>query len=560
MKKYFVIAALLLLSVYNSISAQGGLYDYLYKDLPFDMPVLNRPIFPGNKVLITDFGGVGDGIVLNTEAFAKAIDALSAKGGGTLVVPQGVWFTGPIVFKSNINLHLIDRAIILFSPDKSLYPLVETVFEGLDTRRCQSPISGRNLENIAITGNGAIDGNGQVWRPLKKDKVSERFWKSATSKGGAFKRTDYWMPSAQYLHGDTISDMNVPRHLKTEAEWESVRDFLRPVMISFIECKNVFLQGVIFQNSPAWNLHPLMCENVIIDGVQVRNPSYAQNGDGLDLESCKNSIIVNSTFDVGDDGICIKSGKDEDGRRRNRPCENVIVYNCTVFKGHGGFVVGSEMSGGVRNVKVSNCQFLGTDVGLRFKSNRQRGGTVENIYISNMSMFDIPTDPLSFNLYYGGKSEVEELEDGRKVVKEVASVPVTDMTPVFRNIYIKDVICSSARRAMYFNGLPEQNIENINVENVTIHSQLGAELAESKNITFKNVNIYPLSGAALRLSNVSDVKVEGLTTDPTIETIFEVTGRKTQNVEIKSSFKSDKMDISEDVNKSTIKLINNENQ
>ena len=134
------------------------------------------------------------------------------------------------------------------------------------------------------------------------------------------------------------------------------------------------------------------------------------------------------------------------------------------------------------------------------------------------------------------------------------------MTPVFRNIYIKDVICSSARRAMYFNGLPEQNIENINVENVTIHSQLGAELAESKNITFKNVNIYPLSGAALRLSNVSDVKVEGLTTDPTIETIFEVTGRKTQNVEIKSSFKSDKMDISEDVNKSTIKLINNENQ
>lgn len=555
MKKYFVIAAFLLVSVYNSISAQGGQYAYLYKDLPFDMPVLNRPTFPDNKVLITDFGGIGDGIALNTEAFAKAIDALSVKGGGTLVVPQGVWLTGPIVLKSNINLHLIDRAIILFSPDKSLYPLVETVFEGLDTRRCQSPISGRNLENIAITGNGAIDGNGQVWRPLKKDKVSERFWKSATSKGGAFKRTDYWMPSAQYLHGDTISDMNVPRHLKTEAEWESVRDFLRPVMISFIECKNVFLQGVIFQNSPAWNLHPLMCENVIIDGVQVRNPSYAQNGDGLDLESCKNSIIVNSTFDVGDDGICIKSGKDEDGCRRNRPCENVIVYNCTVFKGHGGFVVGSEMSGGVRNIKVSNCQFLGTDVGLRFKSNRQRGGTVENIYVSNMSMFDIPTDPLSFNLYYGGKSEVEELEDGRKVVKEVASVPVTDMTPVFRNIYIKDVICSSARRAMYFNGLPEQNIENINVENVTIHSQLGAELAESKNITFKNVNIYPLSGAALRLSNVSDVKVEGLTTDPTIETIFEVTGRKTQNVEIKSSYNTDKMDISDEVKKSTVKLI-----
>lgn len=555
MKKYFIIATLFLMSVHGSISAQNGEYDYLYKDLPFDMPVLSRPVFPENKVSITDFGGVGDGIALNTEAFAKAIDALASKGGGTLLVPQGVWLTGPIVFKSHINLHLTDRAIILFSPDKSLYPIIETVFEGLDTRRCQSPISGRNLENIAITGNGAIDGNGQVWRPLKKDKVSDRFWKGATSHGGAFKRADYWMPSAQYLHGDTISDMNVPRHLKTDAEWESVRDFLRPVMVSFIECKNVLLQGVIFQNSPAWNLHPLMCENVIIDGVQVRNPSYAQNGDGLDLESCRNSIIVNSTFDVGDDGICIKSGKDEDGRRRNRPCENVIVNNCTVFKGHGGFVVGSEMSGGVRNIKVSNCQFLGTDVGLRFKSNRQRGGTVENIYISNLSMFDIPTDPLSFNLYYGGKSEVEELEDGRKVVKEVAEVPVTDKTPTFRNIYVKDVTCSNARRAMYFNGLPEHNIDNINVENVTIHSELGAELAESKNITLKNVNIYPRKGAALRLSNVKGVKVEGLVTDPDINTIFEVTGRKTQNVEIKSSYKAEKVHIADEVNTMTVKLI-----
>lgn len=554
MKKYFIIAALLLMSIHSSLSAQQGQYDYLYKDLPFEMPVLNRPSFPDNKVSVVDFGGVGDGIALNTDAFAKAMNALAAKGGGTLVVPQGVWLTGPIVFKSNINLHLVDRAIILFSPDKSLYPIVETVFEGLDTRRCQSPISGRNLTNVAITGNGAIDGNGQAWRPLKKDKVSDKFWKNVTSKGGAFKRADYWMPSAQYLHGDTISDMNVPRHLKTDEEWASVRDFLRPVMVSFIECKNVFLQGVIFQNSPAWNLHPLMCENVIIDGVQVRNPSFAQNGDGLDLESCKNSIIVNSTFDVGDDGICIKSGKDEDGRKRNRPCENVIVNNCTVFKGHGGFVVGSEMSGGVRNIKVSNCQFLGTDVGLRFKSNRQRGGTVENIYISNLSMFDIPTDPLSFNLYYGGKSEVEELEDGRKVVKEVAPVAVTDKTPTFRNIYIKDVTCSNARRAMYFNGLPEHNIDNINVENVTIHSQLGAELAESKNITLKNVNIYPRTGAALRLSNVTDVRVEGLVTDAAIETIYEVTGRKTRNVEISSSYAADKLDIAKEVPAASVKL------
>lgn len=555
MKKHLIIIILFVISVSNLFSKEEGQYDYLYKNLPFEMPILNRPSFPANKVSIIDFGGIGDGTALNTEAFAKAIDALSAKGGGQLTVPSGVWLTGPIVFKSNINLHLEDKSIILFSPDKDLYPLVETVFEGLDTRRCQSPISGRNLVNVAITGSGAIDGNGHYWRPLKKQKVSDSFWKSATSKGGVFKRADYWMPSAQYLHGDTISNMNVPRNLKTEAEWASVRDFLRPVMISFQQCKNVYLQGVIFQNSPAWNIHPFMCEDVILDGVQVRNPSYAQNGDGLDLESCKNAIIINSTFDVGDDGICIKSGKDEDGLKRNIPCENVIVDNCTVFKGHGGFVVGSEMSGGVRNISVSNCQFLGTDVGLRFKSSRGRGGVVENIYITNVSMIDISTEPIHFNLYYGGKSVVETLEDNdAEPVTEVIP-PVDITTPTFRNIFIKDVTCSKARKAMYFYGLPEHNIDNINVENVVIHSQLGAEIMESKNITLKNVNIYPKEGAALILRNVSDVKVDGFTTDAKLPGVFDVSGLRSKNIVISSTYKANQLRIGSDIKSEVVKLI-----
>lgn len=531
-------------------------YAYLYKDLPFEMLLLAPPSFPGNVALITDFGGIGDGIYLNTDAFARAIDHLSQKGGGRLVVPAGVWFTGPIVFKSNINIHLEDRAIILFSPDRDLYPLIETSFEGLDTRRCQSPISGKNVENIAITGNGAIDGNGHHWRPLKKQKVNESYWKKATSNGGAFKRSDYWMPTAQYLHGDTISDMNVPRHLKTDEEWATVRDFLRPVMVSFRECKNVYLQGVIFQNSPAWNLHPLLCENVILDGIQVRNPSYAQNGDGLDLESCKNAIIVNSTFDVGDDGICIKSGKDEDGRKRNRPCENVIVDNCTVFKGHGGFVVGSEMSSGVRNISVSNCQFLGTDVGLRFKSRRGRGGVVENIYISNISMFDIPTEPLLFDLYYGGKSAVETLEDGEgeESIQQEALPVVDETTPTFRNIYVKNVTCSNARRAMYFNGLPEHHIDNINIENVVVHAQIGAELIASENITLKNVQVYPENGPALYLSNVKNVKVEGFETDANLENIFEIVGDQTESVNITSSYDKSKLKQGDDMKADAVKL------
>lgn len=549
-----LIILLTIVFTYISCTKTEDKYSYLYENLPFEMPRLSVPVFPDNKVNIRDFNGIGDGTELNTQAFAKAIDALSEKGGGTLIVPAGIWLTGPIVLKSNINLHLEDRAIILFSPDKSLYPLVETSFEGLDTRRCQSPISGRNLENVAITGSGAIDGNGHYWRPLKKQKVSDNFWKKAISVGGVFKRDDYWMPSAQYLHGDTISDMNVPRHLKTEEEWASVKDFLRPVMVSLIECKNIYLQGVIFQNSPAWNIHPLICENIIIDGIQVRNPSYAQNGDGLDLESCKNTIIVNSSFDVGDDGICIKSGKDEDGRKRNFPCENVIVDNCTVFKGHGGFVVGSEMSSGVKNVMVSNCQFLGTDVGLRFKSRRGRGGVVENIYISNMSMIDIATEPILFNLYYGGKSAVESLEDNDQVVQAEVLPAVDETTPTFRNIYIDNVYCSNARRAIYFYGLPEHNINNINIENVTIHSTIGAELMESENIKLKNINIYPKEGPALQLRNVKNVEVNNLETYPELGTVFEVSGKRSENVSITSSYGKDRLKIGKDTSSDIVKL------
>ncbi len=469
-------------------------YEDLYKNLPFDMPRVQAPVFPDTRVELTQFGAVGDGKTLCTEAFARAIDELEARGGGHLLVPAGIWFTGPIVLKSNIDLHLEKGAVILFSPDVDLYPLVETVFEGLDTRRCQSPISGRNLVNVAITGQGAIDGNGHFWRPLKKGKVTESQWKQTIARGGVFKRPDYWFPYPETLRGDTISNMNVPQNLKTEEEWHSVRHFLRPVMVSLIECKNVWLQGVIFQNSPAWNLHPLMCENVLVEDVLVRNPSYAQNGDGLDLESCRNSLIVNSVFDVGDDGICLKSGKDEDGRRRARPCENVVIDGCTVFKGHGGFVVGSEMSGGVRNIAVSNCSFLGTDVGLRFKSKRGRGGTVENIWIDRISMIDIVTDPVTFNLYYGGKSAVEVLESGEKVPAAVEPMPVDETTPCFRGIHISNLTCAGARRALFFNGIPEMPIRDISLKNVHITSKLGAEFIYSEDITLENVTILPEQG------------------------------------------------------------------
>ena len=472
-----------------SLGAQAdNPYKKYTEELPFSMPEVKAPVIPDYQVKLTDFGGVGDGITLNTEAFAKAIDALSKKGGGKLVVPQGVWHTGPIVLKSNIELHLKSGAVILFAADESLYPIIETSFEGLDTRRLQSPIYAKGATNIAITGNGVIDGKGQYWRPVKKGKVTASHWKSLLAIPGSQElKKDYWVPSAGYAKGEQGANMNVP-NAQTEEEWNAIKRFLRPVMISLVQCKNVMLKGLIFQNSPAWNLHPLMCENVIIDKVLVRNPSYAQNGDALDLESCKNALIIYSRFDAGDDGICIKSGKDADGRRRGIPCENVVVDGCTVFAGHGGFVVGSEMSGGVKNIMVENCQFLGTDVGLRFKSTRGRGGIVENIYINKVSMTDIKTDAITFNMYYGGKSVAEMLADGDNP-DNTTKMPVTEETPIFRNIHITDCVCNGAGRAMEFNGLPEMPIDGITLQDLTILAKKDAVFTNCVNIKKKNVNI-----------------------------------------------------------------------
>ena len=489
MKKLIVtlIAALMVVSGFAADNS-GNPYKKYTEKLPFQMPEVSAPVIPAYTVNLKKFGAVNDGVTLNTKAFEKAIAALEKKGGGHLVVPAGVWFTGPIVLKSNIDLHLEVGAVIQFSGDESLYPVIKTSFEGLDTRRCQSPLSANGAENISITGKGVIDGNGQFWRPVKKSKMTDGQWKEVLERpGGVESKKGYWVPNQAYADAEKSANMNVPK-ASTEEEWNRIKRFLRPVMVSLINCKNVLLQGVIFQNSPAWNIHPLMCENIILDDVLARNPAYAQNGDALDLESCKNALIVNSKFDAGDDGICIKSGKDKDGRLRGRPCENVVVDGCTVFAGHGGFVVGSEMSGGVKNILVENCQFLGTDVGLRFKSTRGRGGIVENIFIDNVSMTDIKTDAITFNMYYGGKSVAEMLADGDNP-DNVTKQPVTEETPIFRNIDIKNIVCNGAGRAMEFNGLPEMPINGIRLQNINIIAKSDAVFNNCQNIKQRNVHI-----------------------------------------------------------------------
>ena len=481
----------------------------VYEGLPFEMSEVEQPLFPDYSVSITDFGAVADGKTLNTEAINNAIKDVNGKGGGKVIIPAGLWMTGPIELMSNVNLYTEKNALVLFTDDFNAYPILETSFEGLNTRRCQSPISAWNAENIAITGHGVFDGAGDSWRPVKKGKMTASQWKSLVASGGVVDN-DVWYPTAGSLKGaKACKEFNNPEGIDTEEEWNEIRPWLRPVLLNIVKSRKVLLEGVTFKNSPSWCLHPLSCEHITIKDVKVFNPWYSQNGDALDLESCNYALVINNVFDAGDDAICIKSGKDEDGRRRGEPCQNVIVKNNVVLHGHGGFVVGSEMSGGVKNIYVSDCTFLGTDVGLRFKSTRGRGGVVENIHIHNINMIDIPHEALLFDLFYGGKGAGEETDEELAARMKVAAPPVTEETPAFRDIYISDVTVNGAGRAMFFNGLPEMPIRNIDIKNVDItNAKSGIVISQAENVTIENTNVEAESDT-LKVRFSKNVKVNG---------------------------------------------------
>lgn len=486
----------------------------IYNNLPFDMPQVEQPSFADNAVNIRDFGAVSDGTTLNTKAINDAIKAVNAKGGGKVIIPEGLWLTGPIELLSNVNLYTEPNALVVFTGDFDAYPIIATSFEGMDTRRCQSPISARNAENIAITGHGTFDGSGDSWRPVKKEKMTASQWEKLVKSGGVLDSAKkIWYPTAGSLKGAMACKMfNNPEGIETDAEWEEIKPWLRPVMVNIVKSKKVLLEGVTFKNSPSWCLHPLSCEHITLNNVKVFNPWYSQNGDGIDLESCKNALIVNSIFDAGDDAICIKSGKDAEGRKRGEPCQNVIVKNNTVLHGHGGFVVGSEMSGGVKNVYVSDCTFLGTDVGLRFKSTRGRGGVVEGIHINNIYMINIPNEPLLFDLFYGGKGAGEEPEEELMKRMKTAVPPVTVETPAFRDIHISNIYCKGAGRAMFFNGLPEMPIRNVTVRNVVItDAQEGAVISQADGVTLDKVRIETIDKGKekLRIKDSKNIRVEG---------------------------------------------------
>jgi polygalacturonase len=467
----------------------------------FDLPPVAEPTIPDRAVGVADFGGVPDGRTLNTDAIANAIDAVTAQGGGRVVFPAGIWLTGPIALKSNLELHLEEGALLRFSPDIDLYPRVDAEIKGETAQFVMSPLWGVDLENLAITGRGVIDGSGEAWRPVKKFKLTERHWNELLAMGGELSPDgEMWWPSA------------------------AVRAKGRPTLLKLIQCKRILLEGVTFQNSPAWNLHPLLCEDLTARNITVRNPWWSQNGDGLNPESCRNVVIRDSRFDVGDDAITLKSGINERGRRRGVPTENVLVENCIVYHGHGGFVVGSEMSGGVRNIRVNNCVFMGTDVGLRFKSTRGRGGVVENIDIRNIRMTDIPTDAIRFNMYYGGNAPTEG-EDGAPTTTEAAP-PVDEGTPQFRNVWIENVTCRGAGRAVLLQGLPEMPIRGILLKSVSITADNGIDCMDAENITLHDVEIANRKGPVMRVFDSRQVAIDGLTYPNGAETMLALHGEK----------------------------------
>lgn len=491
-----------------------------------NLPKITQPSFKKDTLNIQKLGAKPDGVTLNTETINNAINTISKKGGGVVLVPKGIWLTGPIELKSNVNLHIQKSAIVLFTGDKSQYALVEGSYEGKKAARNQSPISATGVENIAITGKGIIDGNGDVWRAVNKAQLTEGQWKEKVASGGVVRADGKaWYPSEQFLKASVEGKSMLLTDGKKPADFADMKDFLRPNLLVLTQCKKVLIDGVTFQNSPAWCLHPLMTENLTIRNVVVKNPEYAQNGDGMDIESCKNFLIEGCTLDVGDDAICIKSGKDEEGRKRGMPTENGIIRNNVVYNGHGGFVIGSEMSGGARNLFVYDCTFMGTDKGLRFKSVRGRGGVVENIYAKNIYMKDIAQEAIFFDMYYFVKFATDSPRDERPIVNEG--------TPIFRNMKFENIVCHGAKKGIFVRGLPEMPIQNIAIENATLQAEEGAILIDASGITCKNVALLSKkTEPVISIENSQKVTFENIEVNKGAKRFFTISGERTKNIAV----------------------------
>lgn len=379
-------------------------------------------------------------------AIQTAVDACGDAGGGTVVIPKGEWRTGPIHLKSNVRLHLEDGAVIVFSDRFEDYlPVVFTRWEGVECYNYSPLIYANGCENIAVTGNGTLIGNGQAWWHWKKglQQKAARELYSAQSNGLEVGKRVYGTETAA----------------------------LRPSFIQPINCKNVLLEGFTIKDGPMWTIHPVYCENVTVRNVDVL--TTGPNTDGLNPDSCRNVLIENCTFETGDDCIAINSGMNEDGWRVNRPCENIEIRNCRMTGGHGGVVIGSAMSGGVKNIYFHDCEISGTMQGIRMKSMRGRGGYVKDVRFENIEVNGITNQAVQINMFY----EFTTVE------------PDSDTPPEFCDITIKNVHGADNKTGILIRGLPESPVRNITLEDIALSAEEGFVCSDAEGMKMKNVVI-----------------------------------------------------------------------
>ena len=483
MHKLLFSAIALLMAV--SAQAQTRDYSKYYQNLPVKLAQVSAPVIPANEVKITEVGGIGDGVTLNTLAFENAIKKLQKMPGkgGRLTVPQGVWLTGPIQLKDNIELHLEKNAIILMSPDKSLF-----VDPKKPDGKCIVGIRASKRKNVAITGEGIIDGNGDHWRPVKRTKVSDVEWNKYKALGGVEKgegKNLLWYPWDAKAGYPNI------------AETPEAQEKKRVDLVRFESCENILVQGVTIQNSPKFHLHPCFSKNVIVDGVTVRCPWNAQNGDAIDFSDVNVGLIVNSTVDAGDDGLCMKSGNNKPEAPANG-CIDILIQDNTVYHAHGAFVLGSETQQAMRRIVVRNCRFSGTDTGLRFKSGLGRGGKTEQMFISDIVMTDIKDEAIVFQCDYfdkpaGSKKKDPEWTDFSEQQRQYI--------PIFEDIHINNVVCRGTKTAIKASGNlglgdqynKERYVRNIDIQNTTIvYQNTGADIDDkTAKLNLTNVRLIP---------------------------------------------------------------------
>ncbi|WP_051190367.1 glycoside hydrolase family 28 protein [Kaistella palustris] len=475
MKKFALVC---LLSLAAMFQAQVNSIEYYIKNAPFEFGEMVLPTIPETSYNIKDFGGVGNGTTLNTKAFEKAITTISEKGGGKLIVPAGIWLTGPIELKSKINFHVEKGAVIQFSDDISQFPVREYSKGKFDVT---PPLWGDKLTDVAFTGEGIFDGAGEVWRPVKKFKVTKEQWAALLQKGSVVSDDGkIWWPSANAMNGEKLAKIIAAKKDATIGDYEILRHYLRPMMFTLSKVTNLLIDGPTFRNSPKFVINPKNITNLVIRNTTVYNPKWAQNGDGIDISASKNVIIYNTRVNAGDDGICMKSsGTPKDGEAN---LQNIIIAECTVNEGHGGFVIGSNTDGGMKNIFVSNCLFDGTDIGVRVKSNSGRGGDVSQIFIQNIVMKNIINEAFSFDTFYA------DAPAGSSKASQDAQF-TGDKVPYFHDFYVNNVQCESADTAFSFTGLPTKFIENLYFKNVDIKSKHGIVGKFAQNLVFENVKI-----------------------------------------------------------------------